>query len=165
MLRVVYEAADDLQPGELVTAEEDRGLIRIRVDRNAEAAYYTEALTAELDRFLPRVEWFQFWEDDIVSPRSPDTPVRVVFELATIVDGPPVQIRERKGTVNIHVDARATVDEFVGALNPAIEKFLMGGQWFQLWQGEIVDIDSPDNPHQGGTVAGVHRGPLVHETP
>lgn len=145
MLRVVYEAADDLKPGELVRAAEDRGIITIRIRRTIDARVYTRELTAELDRFLPTVEWFQLWKDEIVSPQSMDCPVRVVIETADDLSaGDVVEIREHKGLVNIRVDRDADVDRFVAALNPAIEKFLAGGQWFQHWRGEIVDMGSPD---------------------
>jgi hypothetical protein len=33
---------------------------------------------------------------------------------------------------------------FIGTLNRSIEEFLAGGQWFQLWHGEIVTMDSPE---------------------
>lgn len=145
MLRVVYEAADDLKSGELVTAAEDRGIITIRIRRTANAQAYTRALTAELDRFLPTVEWFQLWKDKIVSPQSSDCPVRVVFVLdGDLGAGEVVEIREHQGLVKIMVDPAADVDRFVAGLNPAIEKFLAGGQWFQHWCGEIVDMGSPD---------------------
>ncbi|MFF2475147.1 hypothetical protein [Streptomyces sp. NPDC058066] len=81
MLRVVYEAADDLKPGQTVAIGEDRGLITVRIRRTADAFDYTMALTEELDRFLANVEWFQLWKDKITSPQSAECPVRVVYVL------------------------------------------------------------------------------------
>lgn len=141
MLRVVYEAADDLKPGQLVTIGEDRGIITVRIRRTADAFDYTRALTEELDKFLAGAEWYQLWKSTIVSPQSTDCPVRVVYVLD--LDGELdvdefVEIKEHQGLVKIMVDPEATVDAFVAVLNPAIERFLSGGQWFQHWQGEIV---------------------------
>jgi len=147
MLRVVYEAADDLEPGQLVAIGEDRGIITVRIRRTADAFDYTRALTEELDKFLAGAEWFQLWKAKIVSPQSTDCPVRVVYVLD--LDGDLdvdefVEIKEHHGLVKILVDPDADVDVFVAALNPAIKKFLSGGHWFQHWQGEIVDMTSPD---------------------
>lgn len=147
MLRVVYEAADDLEPGETVAIGEDRGIITVRIRRTADAFDYTRSLTEELAAFLANAEWFQLWKATIVSPQSSDCPVRVVYVLdldGELDDGEVVEIREHQGLVKIVVDPDADVDQFVAALNPAIEKFLSGGQWFQLWQGEIVDMTSPE---------------------
>jgi CO/xanthine dehydrogenase FAD-binding subunit len=46
--------------------------------------------------------------------------------------------------VVVHVASLATASQFVDAMNPATERFLAGGQWFQLWQGEIITMDSPE---------------------
>jgi hypothetical protein len=141
MLHVVYEAADDLKPGQLVAIGEDRGIITVRIRRTADAFDYTRALTEELDKFLAGAEWFQLWTSTIVSPQSTDCPVRVVYVLdldGDLDDGEFVKIREHQGLVRITVDPEADVDLFVAVLNPAIERFLSGGQWFQHWQGEIV---------------------------
>lgn len=147
MLRVVYAAAEDLEPGQMVAIGEDRGIITVRIRRAAHAREYTAALNGELERFLAGVEWFQLWKDKIVSPQSADCPVRVVYVLdldGELDDGEFVEIREHQGLVKILVDPAADVDLFVAALNPTIETFLSGGQWFQLWQGEIVDMTSPE---------------------
>jgi hypothetical protein len=147
MLRVTYEAADDLQPGRLVDIEEDRGLIRVRIDQTLQAPDYTAALNTELARFLTRAEWFQLWKDQIVSPKDVDSPVRVVYQLDEFGElefGDVVEIREHKGLVRILVYPDADVDQFVSGLNPAIRELLDGGQWFQHWRGEIVDMTSPE---------------------
>ena len=147
MLRVVYEAADDLKPGQLVAISEDRGIITVRIRRTADAFDYTRALAEEMDKFLAGAEWFQLWKSTITSPQSDECPVRVVYVLDLDGDlkvGEFVKIRERQGLVKITVDPDADVNVFVAALNSAIEKFLSGGQWFQLWRGEIVDMASPE---------------------
>lgn len=145
MLRIVYEAAD-LKPGEMVAIGEDRGIITVRIRRTADAVDYTRALTEELAAFLANSEWFQLWKDKIVSPQSTDCPVRVVYVLdGDLGVGEVVEIREHEGLVKIKVSPDADVDRFVAALNPAIEAFLAGGHWFQHWQGEIVDMTSPES--------------------
>ncbi|MFF1684664.1 hypothetical protein [Streptomyces sp. NPDC058254] len=141
MLRVVYEAADDLKPDKPVEISEDRGIITVRIRRTADAPTYTAALNGELEKFLANSEWFQLWKDEIVSPQSSECPVRVVYVLdldGALDAGDAVEIREHRGLVEILVDPEVDVARFVAALNRAIEEFLAGGQWFQHWQGEIV---------------------------
>lgn len=151
MLRVEYEATDDLEPGRQVQVEEDRGLIRVRIDQTLKAPAYTLALNGELERFLARSEWFQLWKDQIVSPKDTESPVRVLYridQLGELDDDDAVEIREHKGLVEMLVDPTADAHRFVAALNPAIKKFLAGGQWFQHWRGEIVDMTSPESVSQ-----------------
>ncbi|HEY9370430.1 hypothetical protein [Streptomyces sp.] len=145
MLRVVYEAAEDLKPGQLVAIGEDRGIITVRIRRTADTPTYTRALNGELEKFLATSEWFQLRKDKIVSPQSTECPVRVVYVLDDDLGaGEVVEIREHLGLVKIKVRPDADVDRFVAALNPAIKTFLDAGHWFQHWQGEIVDMTSPE---------------------
>ena len=147
MLRVEYEATGDLEPGQLVQIEEDRGLISIRIDQTLGPVEYTGALNRELERFLAGSEWFQLWKDQIVSPKDSESPVRVLYRIdvfGELDDAAAVEIRERKGLVEILVDPTADTRKFVAAINPAIKMFLAGGQWFQHWRGEIVDLTSPE---------------------
>ena len=148
MLRVEYEATDDLGPGRAVQIDEDRGLLRVRIARGLEPPAYTAALNEELERFLSESEWFQVRRDKILSPKHPETPVRVVYQLDQLGEleaEATVEIREGMGLVKILVDPTADVDRFCAALNPAIEEFLSGGRWFQFFGGEIVDITSPES--------------------
>lgn len=147
MLRVEYEATGDLEPGQLVQIEEDRGLISIRIDQGLGPIDYTAALNDELKRFLAGSEWFQLWKDQIVSPQDSESPVRALYRIdvfGELDDDATVEIRERKGLVEILVDPTADVHRFVAAINPAIKMLLAGGQWFQHWRGEIVDLMSPE---------------------
>lgn len=143
MLRVVYEVAD-LKPSQPVRMSEDRGVVTVLIDRNADAVEYANSLNLALDRFLSEAQWFQLWRDEIVSRSSAGSPLRVEYIVDDLDPGLCVEIREKRGLVRIHVERSATAAQFVAALNPAIEEFLLGGQWFQLWQGEIVDMASPD---------------------
>lgn len=144
MLRVVYEATRDLEPGRIVDIRETRGHISLKVHRDATAELYTKALNAALKTFLADCGWFQIWRGRIICADSPERPLTVEYEADDKIDRfKCIEIRESCGLVKVHVSSRATTQEFVRALNPATERFLAGGQWFQLWHGEIITIDSP----------------------
>ncbi|MFJ8016177.1 hypothetical protein [Streptomyces sp. NPDC096339] len=92
--------------------------------------------------------------------------LNVTYELADNLGyGMPVEVHETRGSVRIRLDRNATLEEIVACLNPVIAEVLAGGQWFHVWKGEIVTVDSPEDPRDGGTVARLHRGPLVQEGP
>jgi hypothetical protein len=90
--------------------------------------------------------------------------LRVKYELVGDL-GPDeiIEVRETRGFVRVLISRTATLQEFVSTMNPSVETLLDGGQWFQLWKGEIVTVDSPENPHEGGTVARLYRGPMVQK--
>ncbi|MCX5529021.1 hypothetical protein OG785_45150 [Streptomyces sp. NBC_00006] len=142
MLRVVYKA-DDLPPGVVSDWREERGLVEIRVAQEAKPRDFIPSLNGTLRDFLANAEWFQLWEGEFLSADHPQSPLRVTFKPSRLVPTPPVYIREDKGDVILYVSPTASVEEFVQTLNPSIEEFLDGGQWFQLWRGEIVTMDSP----------------------
>lgn len=142
MLRVVYQATA-LSDGTMSDWTEDRGLVQIRVNRDATPAEFVPSLNRTLADFLANANWYQLWEGEIVSINSPGSPLRVTYELSRLKPSPLVYIREDKGHVALYVSPEATVEEFVRTLNPSIEEFLDAGQWFQLWNGEIVTMDSP----------------------
>lgn len=142
MLRVVYQAAD-LPAGILSDWREGRGFVEIRVARAAEANDFIPSLNATLRDFLAHAEWYQLWEGEVISASHPQSPLRVTFELARINPCPTAYIREDRGEVIMRVSPTASIEQIVHTLNPAIEEFLAGGQWFQLWHGEIVTMDSP----------------------
>jgi len=144
MLRVVYEATQELEPGQIVAIRETRGHISVKVDQDAPAELYTEALTAALKAFLADCRWFQIWRGRIISASSPGCPLTVEYETDAKIDRLRcVEVRESRGHVTVHVSTSASAAEFARALNPATAKFLAGGQWFQLWEGEIITMDSP----------------------
>lgn len=144
MLRVVYEATE-LEPGRLASIQESRGRVDITLRRGATADEYIPPLNEELRGFVGRCGWFQIWRGQIISADSPDSPLTVRYEADSTVDRRAgVQIREHRGVVRLHVCPDLLAEDLVKALNPAIEQFLAGGQWFQLWEGEIVTMDSPE---------------------
>jgi len=142
MLCVEYEATDDLQPGQLADIGEDRGHIRVRVHRTAPLADVVRQLNIEIDRFLSTSHWFQLWKDEIISRGTPDCSLGVVYLLEREEPGC-VVVRERRGLVRVLIDPTLSTEEFAAAMNPATKEFLNGGQWFQLYAGEIIDM-TPD---------------------
>lgn len=72
-------------------------------------------------------------------------------------------LEESRGSIEVKLSPEVFSPQACAALNAAGQQFLSGGQWFQLWHGEIVSMESPEDPRHGGTVARLHRGPMVHE--
>lgn len=141
MLHVTYEAVD--KPDRIAVVDEERGKVRIAVDKTAPLDVVVRELNTEFERFLAAADWFQLWHTgEIVSRGTPDSPLGVVF----IID--PLQpvgteIQERRGLVSILIHPGLTTEEFVAAMNPAVDKFLARGCWFQHYAGEIIDM-SPE---------------------
>lgn len=146
MLHVTYEAVEDLDPGRLAQILEDRGRIQIRLDRSATLADVVRQLNIEIEDLMSAACWFQLWEDQIVSRGTPDAPLRVQYLLYR-EEADCAVVRESKGLVRVHIDPDLSVEQFAAAMNPASKEFLRGGQWFQLFAGEIVDM-SPESMSQ-----------------
>lgn len=144
MLRVVYRPAI-LRQGLLTDWYEDRGYLEFRVAAGTKAREFIPSLNATLRDFMKNAQWYQIWEGEIISADHPKSPLRCTYEVSPFHPAPLVDIRERKGNVTLRLPASATIEEIVQVLNPSIEEFLAGGQWFQLWHGEIVTMDSPDS--------------------
>lgn len=145
MLRVVYEATPHIRLGQLVETQESRGRVSVKIQEGADVDAYTTALNHALKRFLADCNWFQIWRGRIISASSPESPLTVTYQADDQIDlRKCVEVRESCGLVVVHVARAATVDQFVRAINPSTEAFLAGGQWFQLWQGEIITMDSPE---------------------
>jgi hypothetical protein len=85
------------------------------------------------------------------------------FELADLPEDAPVRVTEGRGWVNYELSQGLYIPEGVAALNSAAAKVIAGGQWFQLWRGDVVSLHSPEM--KGVPHARVHRGPLVQERP
>lgn len=86
--------------------------------------------------------------------------ISVTYELADLCRDAPVRVSESRGNVTFELHRGLFVPEGVAALNSAVEMLLAGGQWFQLWKGEVVSVHSPQIRGWDG---GVHRGPLVDQ--
>lgn len=145
MLRVVYGTKPHLRLGKLVEIREARGCLSVDIQEDADVDEYTTALNSELERFLAGCNWFQIWRGRIISADSPESPLTVTYQADDQIDARKcVEVRESCGLVVVHVASSATVAQFTDAMNRATEAFLAGGQWFQLWQGEIITMDSPE---------------------
>lgn len=145
MLCVVYETVTDLATGRHVEIDESRGRLDIRLRGGADIEVITHALNAELARFLAKCGWFQIWRGRIISAASPESPLTVQYVTDPEVDWRTcVQVRERRGVVRVHVCPDTSTKNFARVINVSTERFLAGRQWFQLWEGEIVTMDSPE---------------------
>lgn len=147
MLRVVYSTTvEDLAPGQLVNIIESRGRLDVHLRSGADIEEITHALNDALAKFLSACNWFQIWRGRIISADSPESPLTVQYVTDPDVDWKTcVQVREWRGTARVHVCPDAPVEAFARVLTKSTERFLAGGQWFQLWQGEIVTMDRPDS--------------------
>lgn len=85
----------------------------------------------------------------------------VQYQLEDLHPDAPVRVVERRGSLRFDLCRGLFLPEGVAALNSAARLVLAGGQWFQLWRGEIVGMATPE---PGGRDAGLHRGPLAHQT-
>ncbi|MBZ6290321.1 hypothetical protein KVH30_01885 [Streptomyces olivaceus] len=142
MLDVRYEAVTGLAPGRLTEIDEDRGRIRVRLDQSAPLADVVRQLNREITRLLCSAHWFQLWKDEIVSRDTPGRPLRIEYRLEAR-EGRGTCVEERKGLVTVYIDPSLDAAGFAAAMNPVTENFLDGGQWFQLYAGEIID-NSPE---------------------
>ena len=86
--------------------------------------------------------------------------IQYVYDTKRTFDEP-VAVRETRGTIRFELYRGLFLPEGVAALNVATTQVLAGGQWFQLWRGEIVSMSSPE--FKEFTDARIHRGPLVDQ--
>ena len=87
----------------------------------------------------------------------------ITFELADLHEHAPVRVQEGRGWINWELSRGLFVPEGVAALNSAAAEVLAGGQWFQLWRGDVVSMRSPDVRER--PYGRIHRGPLADQTP
>lgn len=142
MLDVAYEAVNDLAPGRLARIDEDRGTIRVRLDKGAPLVDVVRQLNIEIDQLMASSHWFQLWGDEIISRATPGRPLSIEYLLEREEEHG-VAVKERRGLVSVHIDPDLDVEAFAAVMNPATNKQLAGGQWFQLYAGEIID-NSPE---------------------
>lgn len=83
----------------------------------------------------------------------------VRYVLKDLSEVAPVVVKEGRGSVVYELHRGLFVPEHAAALNAAAELVVAGGQWFQLWRGDVVSLFSPDL--EEGPSARVHRGSLV----
>ena len=138
MLDVTYEAVIDLLPGRLAEISEDRGRIRVRLDKHEPLAAVVAQLNIEIDELMNSARWFQLWADEIVSCNTPDRPLRIEYLLEKR-EQHGTYVEERKGLVSVFIDPALDTEAFAAAMNPVTRNFLDRNQWFQLYAGEIID--------------------------
>lgn len=145
MLCVTYEAVEDLAPGRLAWIDEDRGSLRVELDKNAPLEDVVRQLNIEFEELLAEAHWFQLWRGEIVSRYTPDAPLSVHFILERLRCQPPdtAAVLEDRGLVKVHIDPGLDTEMFAAAMNPGVRQLLHAGQWFQLYAGEIVTMDTP----------------------
>lgn len=144
MLDVAYEAVEDLAPGRLAAIDEDRGTIRVRLDKTRPLADVVRQLNIEIDRLMASSHWFQLWGTEIVSRDTPGRPLRVQYVFRPWVPRElGVGVAEKRGTVRVYICPDLDPERFAAAMNSATKDFLAGGHWFQLYGGEIID-NSPE---------------------
>ena len=139
MLRVTYDAVDDLAPNTFVHIDEGGGMVAIYLDRNAPLKDVVRQFNAEIDRMVRSARWFQLWDDEIVSCNSPSKALRIVFLLEQR-ERHGVVFEERKGDLKAFVDPAIDVTRFAAVMNTLTAKHISGGRWFQLHGGEIHDV-------------------------
>jgi hypothetical protein len=142
MLHVTYEAVTTLAPGRLAAIDEDRGRIHVKLDATEPLVDVIRQLNIEIDQLLSNVNWFQLWGEEIISRATPHKPLRIKYRLQREEEDVAV-VGECRGLVVVFIDPGLTVEEFAAAMNPATEKFLASGRWFQSFGGEIID-NSPE---------------------
>jgi hypothetical protein len=140
MLDVAYEVVEDLPPGTLARIDEDRGRIRVRLDKVAPLADVVRQLNIEIDDLMASTRWFQLWDDEIVSGNTPDRPLRIDYLLRSWVSPDMgVGVTENKGIIRVYICPTLDTTDFAAWMNPATKKQLAAGHWFQLYAGEIID--------------------------
>lgn len=142
MLDVAYEAVEDLPPGRLARIDEDRGRIRVRLDKHEPLADVVRQLNVEIDDLMASARWFQLWDDEIVSSNTPGRPLRIDYFLQRKEEYG-CCVEERKGLVSVYIDPCLDTAAFAASMNPATKRQLDAGHWFQLYAGEIID-NSPE---------------------
>lgn len=85
--------------------------------------------------------------------------LHVSYTLADRPEDAPVRVTEGCGWVNYDLSRGLFLPEGVAALNTATQAVLAGGQWFQLWRGDVVSMRSPEV--RGLNRGRIHRGSLA----
>lgn len=86
----------------------------------------------------------------------------VIYELEDLPEDAPVRVKEGRGWVKYELSRGLFVPEHAAVLEAATCKVLAGGQWFQLWRGDVVSLYSLEM--KGVPHARVHRGQMADQT-
>lgn len=180
MLSSFYKLADlDLE--EPVKIWENRGRTAVELDRSLYTQVGVDGLNTTHMDLLGSGKWFQLWRGEIVSVNSPEapptpaprpiagrcsqTPVvpkgapRLIVQhvLTDLLGSESVKLMHGRGRATFLMSRRCFTPEglacdAIGALNAAAQAILRGGQWIQVWDGEIITMYD-DGPEAKGDVA------------
>lgn len=59
----------------------------------------------------------------------------------------PLVVLEHRGAIDFYLLPGVFTEPGARALTAAAEQILAGGQWFQLWRGDIIGVHTPDPVH------------------
>lgn len=79
----------------------------------------------------------------------------VRFVLEDLPEDAPVRVKEGRGAITYELSRGLYRPEGVAALNTAVTQVLAGGQWFQLWRGDVVSLYSPET--KGAACQGISK--------
>jgi hypothetical protein len=157
----------DLDPKKPVRINERRGDVTVEIARTYYTGYATQGLDEATAEFLTSGRWFQLWNGEIVGPDSPPKPrcptpgvpatgypphitgdpglaVRYVID-DDLPAGTPVRLLHERGRLTYRMSPRCFTPVglevgAIGAIEAAGQAMLRGGQWIQVWDGEIITM-------------------------
>jgi hypothetical protein len=189
MLVCLFQLADlDLQKP--VRIDERRGDVAVEIARIFYTDYAIQGLNEATAEFLTSGRWFQLWKGEIISKDSPPTPqcptsqapvlgypahitgdpglaVRYVMDDG-LPKGTPVRLKHERGRLTYRVSPRCLtpVGLEIGAIRfieAAGQTMLRGGQWIQVWDGEIITMYDGGPSAEGESDGRIRRGQVVQE--
>lgn len=179
MLEGLFQLAD-LDRDEPVRMNERRGNITVDLARALYTARGRDGLNGAVTKMLESGKWFQLWRGEVISMQSPTSPraanaghvLGKQGRSRELLEGEPniivqyvVDDRLGDGEVRFWQDRGRVVFSLspscltreglacgaVGALTVAAQGIVDGGQWIQVWDGEIITMY--DGPDANGDVA------------
>jgi hypothetical protein len=167
MLKTKFDLAD-LPEDAPILISESRGVVAAQLARAIFTPAATIGLLDAHTQFLDSGCWFQLWKGEIVSLSSPDDPkpqmyhpdpvaaaaiagatrhgkarLTVTYEKTDLPAGQLATYSQSRGKVTFHLAPCCFVPEGptekgLSAFGAAGQALLDGGQWFQVWEGEII---------------------------
>ncbi|WP_158717847.1 MULTISPECIES: hypothetical protein [unclassified Streptomyces] len=84
--------------------------------------------------------------------------LRFTYELShDLSSDAPIRIQEGRGWVHYELHNGVFLPEGAAALTSASQALLAGGQWFQLWRGDVISMETPE-----GRNGWIYRGSMAH---
>jgi hypothetical protein len=194
MLEGLFQLAD-LDQDEPVRMSERRGHVTVDLARTLYTPAGRDELNGAITEMLESGHWFQLYRGEIVSMQSPATPrpasagqlvcmqgeahelpegeprLIVRYVLDDRVDDGKVRLKQGRGWVTFSMSPSCFTLEGLAcnaadALTVAGQAILLGGQWIQVWDGEIITMyDGPDESQGKDSRGGVYRGSMADQTP